>query len=749
MQRNPNIKQTTGLLLSSCAIVCGIGIAAPEKASAQTEAFSQPIIVTARKREENLQDVPLSVAALGSDQIEALKIRDLEDLSVGIPNVSFDDVGTQRGTANFAIRGLGINSSIPSIDPTVGTFVDGVYLGVNAGLVFDMFDLESIEILRGPQGILFGRNVTGGAVLLRTQRPGDEFEGAIRAAVEGGGDGGLNTYVMGNVGGPISDSLGVRISAYYNDDQGWFENLNTGEDFGRLTQFTIRPTIVWEPSHNSEFVLRYEYTDIEGDGPAGQSHTNGSGVPGTPVNHPRDSFDFSINTEGYHRSESHFLTAEFNIDVGDNGTITNIAGYRDLSQDSVTDLDAQPISLFDARFQIESEQFSNELRYSGTIGDSLDLTAGLYYFENRISYGEGRRILGVLTPDGSPALTQDGGGDYEVTTYAAFMALDYAFSEHWSVQAGLRYTHEEKAVDIASLSLNVNAPCNVIDDTCAFDFSDEESWTSIDPKIGVTYNINDDALVYAHWARGHRSGGYNLRNTAADTVNFGPGPFDEETVDNFELGFKSEWTWGRINGALFFNDISDMQREVLLTDPISGVVQLVRNTADAEIFGFEVDSVFFLSPSLVLDVSVGWLDADYTDIFFDLSGDGVINSADFDLRIPRAADLTWSIGLNHDLDIGSWGTLSSRISYAYRDDEAFSDDNRGFIQDQEILNAGFDLRSASGLWTFSIYGRNLLNSVKHGGDGQLPTNLGPLPLGGTFAPLARGRVIGAQLTIDF
>ena len=249
--------------------------------------------------------------------------------------------------------------------------------------------------------------------------------------------------------------------------------------------------------------------------------------------------------------------------------------------------------------------------------------------------------------------------------------------------------------------------------------------------------------------RGHRSGGYNLRNTAADTANFGPGPFDQETVDNFEIGWKTNWDFGRINGAVFYNNIRDMQREVLLTDPTSGVVQLVRNTADAEILGFELDGVFFLSPSLVLDASIGYIDADYTDIFFDLSGDGVINQTDYELAIPRAADLTWSIGLNHDLPIGSWGTLSSRVSYSYRAEEAFSDDNRGYIDPQDILNAGLDLRTTDDRWTFSIYGRNLLNSVKHGGDGQLPSNLGPFPLGGTFAPLTKGRVIGAQITLDF
>ncbi|MCH8250480.1 MAG: TonB-dependent receptor plug domain-containing protein, partial [Proteobacteria bacterium] len=261
----------------------------------------EEIIVTARKREENAQEVPLAITAFNAEQIESLKIRDLMNMSVGMPNVALDDIGTFRGSANFSIRGLGINSSIPSIDPTVGVFLDGVYLGNNVGTIFDMFDVESITVLRGPQGILFGRNVTGGAILINTKKPGDEFEISIRAAVDGGGDGGQNRYLMGSIGGPVSDTLGIKLSAYYNDDDGWFENQFDGSDFGAIQQTMIRPVLVWTPTDNTELILRYEYTDIDGDGPASQTHTNGSGVPGFFANFDRDSHDFSIDDPGFQK----------------------------------------------------------------------------------------------------------------------------------------------------------------------------------------------------------------------------------------------------------------------------------------------------------------------------------------------------------------------------------------------------------------------------------------------------------------
>ncbi|WOR15258.1 TonB-dependent receptor [Hyphomonas sp. FCG-A18] len=710
--------------------------------SSEASILLDTVTVTARKRDERLQDVPLSVSALGAAQLEAKKVRSLTDLTVGVPNVSFDDVGTVPGTANFSIRGLGINSSIPSIDPTVGTFVNGVFIGTNAGVVFDVFDLESVQVLRGPQGTLFGRNVTGGAVLLNTKKPGSEWETVGQLAIDGGENGSLNSYLKASTGGPVSEDLGFKITAYYNDDQGWFTNSFDDSDFGAREQFFLRPTVVWTPSDRSEVILRYEYSSIDGDGPAAQSHTNGSGVPGSPVNFDRDSFDFSIDNKGFVEVETHFATAEFNLSVGENGKITNILGYRDLEQDTLSDLDAQPATLFDGTFQIRSEQISNELRYAGTFGDALDIVAGIYYYQNDLKYYEGRSIFGG-------ALTQDGGGDYSVESVGAFMSADYALTDKLELTAGLRYTAEEKSVQVATLSLNVNSPCNVVEGTCAFDFSDSEEWDSFSPKIGLNYILNDNVRLYGHWTRGFRSGGYNLRNSAVDTVNFGPGPFDQEQVDSFEVGLKSEWDRGRFNVALFQNSIQDLQREIQLTDPVVGIVQLIRNTADADLTGAEFEALFQVTDSLVFDLSLGLLDAQYSNVQFDLNGDGVVNAADEALDLPRAPELTYSVGLVHDMELGSWGEVSSRMNYAYRDESAFTDNNLGFILDQEILDIGIDIRPHGAPWELGFYGRNLLDSVLHGTDGQLPATLGPAPLGGTFSPLTKGRVFGAQLTVRF
>lgn len=740
-----------------------------------TSALLEEVVVTARKREEGSQDVPLSITAFGADQIEALKVRDLTNLSVGMPNVALDDVGTTRGTANFSIRGLGISASIPSIDPTVGVFVNGVYLGVNNGIIFDVFDLESIEVLRGPQGVLFGRNVTGGAILMNTKKPGEEFEGSARFAVDGGGDGGLNYYAMGTFGGPVTDTLGLKLTAYYNEDEGYFQrtafepNGVTQEDVGAVEQTMIRPTLVWTPTDNSELVVRYEYTDISGDGAVSQSHTNGRGLPGQVLNFDRDSFGNSNDFIGYQTIETDFLTIEYNqaVDLGD-GTITAIYGWRDSYSESGSDIDAQPVWGFHSAAWLETEQNSLELRYNGQFGD-VNFTTGAYWFENDLGYHERRNLAGAALGNAGPLIIQDGGGLYGVETLGLFVSADYALTDRLTLTAGLRYTDEEKYADIASLAANqsiedaflgiggpdinyiVDARCNIVDSSegfpdCPFDFNGQDDWQTWSPKVGASYALTDDAQVYGHWSRGFRSGGYNLRNT---TPLFTPEAFDEEQVDNFEVGYKSQQSWGRLNAAVFYTQVDDMQRELNFADPDAGVVQIIRNSANATLWGVELDSTVSLSENLLLLASFGYIDASYDDVFFDLTQDGVIDGDELSLSLPRAPEITYSIGLNYEMQVGSWGYASARINYAYRDEVFFTDDNLGFINEQDILDAGLDLYSNDGNWVFSLYGRNMLDTVKHGGDTQLSATIAGVPAGGTFSPLMRGQTYGAEVTYNF
>jgi iron complex outermembrane receptor protein len=770
---NPNaIRARKPLTAAIAALIAGTTLGGAAQAQEEprrraSAALLEEVVVTARKREEGSQDVPLSISAFNADQLDAKKVRNLVDLAVGTPSVVLDEVGTSRGYANFSIRGLGINSSIPSIDPAVGIIVDGVYLGTNSGVVFDNFDIQSIEILRGPQGTLFGRNVTGGAVLLNTKVPTQEFAFNARASYETPEDGGGSSIIQGSVSGGLTDTLAAKLAIYYNDDEGALINSFDGRDHGAYEQTIIRPVVAWNPTDTFELIARYEYQDVEADGASAQSHTNGNGVPGSPFNADRDSFDFNIDDPGRQTLEVNFFNVTANWDVM-GGTVTNVFGYRTSEGISGSDIDAQPIWVFHSDTYLEYNQISNELRYNGLfMDDRLNLTGGVFVFDSETMYDENRRLLGVALGPGStvPALSQEGGGLLDVSSIGIFLSADYDITDRLTLNAGIRWTEEDKDARTTNLVLN-NAPCFIgvpngpnyafATTECNYDFEDSDTWDFVSPRLGFMYDITDGSRVYGSVTQGYRSGGYNLRNTevpigfnpdGSAIYEFGPGPFDTEEVLSFELGYKSEWARGQLNVAAFFTDGTDMQREVNLPSETAGVLQLIQNTADVEIMGIEADGTFAVTDSLTLQGSIGVIDNEYTDVRFDLNGDGEIGGADLNLSLPRAPDLTWSISGIYDFDVGSYGYVSSRISYSYRDKTFFTDNNLGFINEQEILDASVDFHTNDGRWILSLYGRNMLDTVRHGGDTQLGS-IGGVPVNGTFSPLGAPATYGVEVNYN-
>ena len=722
------------------------------------------IVVTGTKTQnaENVQDVPLAVTAFNAESLDALKVRDVQGLTYSAPNVSLDQIGTSRGTANFSIRGLGINSSIPSIDPTVGVFVDGVYLGFSGGVVFDLFDLESVEILRGPQGILFGRNTTGGAVLINTGNPTDYLTGKFRAAVDGplvdGGRGGANYTVSGVISGPIvEDTLLFKLGAYYNKNEGYFTNLFDGSNHGKAETKILRGAL---EGRFGDLTLtgKLDYFTSDGDGPSGQNR----GV------FERDTFDLSIDERGNYDNEiwTGSLTAE--VDIGP-GTLTNIFGYRDYSATTLGDIDSLPIFGFHSSTETEQDQISNEIRYAIST-DNFDLTIGGFYFDQSIAYTE-TRDLPPLSP-----LTFYGGGSQDHEVLGAFAASQYYLTSDFSVIAGIRWSREEKYAGVTYV--RPRPECSVVGGTCPTSgtnpfiptenngFEDGRSWTNWSPKFGFQYEF-DDSQIYAHWTRGYRSGGYNFRITNAtvfETVvvpatggNFG---FDEERVDNYEIGGKFQTSDGAltVNAAVYLTEIDDMQREVNQSSPTAGVSQFILNTADAEILGFEVEGRARVTDNLIFTANLGIIDDDYKSVAFDISSDGAIDDADTALRLPRVPEVSWGVGMLHELILPN-GAIVSRVNYQFRDEFAYTDNNFGWIQAADNLDANITWETLMDGLSVSIYGKNLLDQVQAGGDTQLPFG-GPLsngvnrpfdayPAGGTLSPLSKGRQIGAEMTFEF
>ncbi|MBT7451951.1 MAG: TonB-dependent receptor, partial [Rhodospirillaceae bacterium] len=624
-----------------------------------------------------------------------------------------------------SIRGLGINSSIPSVDPTVGLFMDGVYLGITAGVVVDTFDLESVEILRGPQGLLFGRNVTGGAVLLRSKRPTGEFGAKAKISYETGPQYTASASVEGPIAG---DKLAGKLSFYYKDDDGYFDNIaDPSRDLGKQQTLMFRPSFVFTPSDTLEMTLIYEHGDLDGDGSVAQRALSAN------PSEVSDNIFAESDEPGFVDIKWDQVTFETNWDIGP-GTLTNIFGYRKVVQTGLSDIDGSPLLLFNGVLNIDQDQVSNELRYFGEFTDQLDVTAGLYYFDQDVLYRE-NRFLAFNT------IVAGLGGDQAHKNYGAFLSADYRVTDAFTVTAGARYTEEKKSANVSRFGL-----CDVTTLVCAPDFSDSEKWTNVSPKIGVRWNATEDAMMYAHWTKGFRSGGYNFRTTVPAI--FDAGPTDEEKQDSFEVGFKSTWMDRQfvLNGSAFYNDLKDLQRELNVANPIVGVVQGLRNTADATIKGFELDVIALPIPQLAFNASIGYLDGSYDEVRFDLSSDGVIDAADLALSIPRLPKWTYTVGSTFDQELGDFAVLSFRGEYSHRGKTFFTDNNIGTLPAYDVFNASISLISMDEQWALTFYGKNLSDEAIVQQNTTLPFGQFGAP---RFSTLQKGRRWGLELKYQY
>ncbi|MEQ8206738.1 MAG: TonB-dependent receptor, partial [Woeseia sp.] len=351
------------------------------------------------------------------------------------------------------------------------------------------------------------------------------------------------------------------------------------------------------------------------------------------------------------------------------------------------------------------------------------------------------------------ALDITGGGNQESETFAVFASLDVVLNDVFTLNFGGRYTREEKTARIASIPLNL---CTIDAGCAAADLNDSRSWKNFTPKIGMQVKPNDTTQLYGFWTKGFRSGGYNMRHTAVAIPNRS---FDEEEQSSFEVGVKKDFADGRVrlNAAAYHNTIEDMQREVNLTDPIVGVVQIIQNTADATITGIDIEASWVLSDSLFLSTTLGYVDGQYDEVNFDISSDGVIDSGDRQLQLPRLAPWSYGAQLVYTRDY-SWGSMSMQASGYRRDPAKYTDNNRGSLRAADMFDASINLGFNDDRVKLSLYGKNLKDESTIGGDTQLPGNFPGSPgfpepgLSGskaTFSPLNKGRVYGLEIIYDY
>jgi iron complex outermembrane receptor protein len=392
------------------------------------------------------------------------------------------------------------------------------------------------------------------------------------------------------------------------------------------------------------------------------------------------------------------LKVEKDIDFGD-GQITYIFGDSTYEMDSIGDIDGTPAFIFHAPQRATDDQSSHEIRYGGSF-EKFDLLMGYMSHERNLTFQE-MRIL----PSTLGGTEWNGGGDLLHESSAFFATVEIPLSEQLTLDLGIRKTKEDKEVSIASLSAGVTvlatggpsniyflgtrdprsiqspaqASCQIFSGGCLRDFIDNDSWSSTSPRIGLTYVADENTTYYAYQAIGYRSGGYNMRNTAilALTPQKGPGPYDQEEATTTELGIKKSLGRGKVNFSYFSTELTDMQRVLNEAGP-AGPVQYIKNTGDASMSGIELDMVYMLKNEIVVNLNVGTLNAKYDSVTYDITGDGTIDYNEYNLALPRAADLTYSLGLSKDFNIATW-SANARVSYSYRDEVAYDDANIGKI----------------------------------------------------------------------
>lgn len=694
---------------------------------------------TKRSGSEAAQEVPAQISAFDSSQLDALQVVTIEDLSFSMPNVSLDQIGTFPGVANFSIRGFGINSSTSSVDPAVGLFIDGVYNGVNWGSVVDTFDLESVEVFRGPQDVLFGRNVTGGAVLMRTARPtpGDGLKGKIKVGYEERDQ----LTVSGSVEASLTDSLAAKVSVYSSDDGGYFDNEFLNKDIGAQETQLLKFTAVWAPTDNLDFTLIYEDGSMEGDGTVAQ-------FPNTTPLTPNDRVQTRQGTVGENDQEWERFVIETNWDIGP-GRLTNIFGYKELDVFAMTDADGAEANSFIVDTRIGHEQVSNELRYNFDATDSWNVTLGGYYFEADLESVDGRFIRSFDANDVQGDLRRGITGGFQTHfVKGLFWNNEIVLSETVGLTLGARYTEDEKNdVSVFGFRFDGLGPCDPVTVTCQDNGGGQDrDWSNVTPKLGVQWALSDDAQLYASYTQGFRSGGFDQRASAE----FAGVSYDEEDQTSYEVGIKSVFNDGavRFNAALFCNEIENLQRTSFFNDALGLPQQLTQNVADATIAGAEMDVTALLSDAFLLTFNAGFLDANYDGVF--ASFDPALSLEDQgDLELARAPEFTFGTSLNYDFSLADHGMLSSRLSYSYRASTFYDDRNLGKLPAYSMVDMAFTYAPTSGSWNVSLYGKNLLDEALLGAVIGIPSVFYPGPDSQYLAGMGKGRRLGVEFSYFF
>ena len=673
-------------------ISAAVSAALPGMAYAQLE----EVLVTAERREASVQDVPIAVSAYGEEMIERLQIDDTLDLINVVPNL-FGGNNTGLGTANmYYLRAQGNDESISTFDPPVGTYVDDVYITRQNVNNVALFDVERIEVLRGPQGTLYGRNTTGGAISVVMKKPSDTMQGYVEA---GAGNWG-KTMVRGSIDLPLSENVLTKFSAYYVDTDGYLENRTDGKDYNEADLTGIRAALRWLISDSMTWDIavdggKSEVANIHGflDGDDRYSlSVLGSGLP---MGGGMSDYGNEVDTLN--------ITSNLAWDAM-GGTANLILGARSIEQDFLLNF---PFSLdffpdfFIIDNQGEHDMYSAELKWSGDIMDGRAfLQTGVYYMDedNEVDFVDYLDLgaVGVPVPP-STAFTTLADRVLSNTTesFAVYAQADIKVGNNGTLTLGARYTDEEKTVDFQG---TVNSAGMV-----AAGIPLSQSEQEITPRIAYAHKFTDNLMMYASATNGFKSGGWNARGSSSGALQ----AFAPETIWSYELGMRGDWVDGRLrtNITLFYSDLEDLQTTSATPDGQF----LTTNAGGLEVPGIEAEITALPTDNWQIFAALGWQNAEYKD----LPGGCVTPNAnlaayDADCNIAepkRSPHQTYTLGTSADFSLGGV-TVTPNIMLRYLGSQYPGTRNSGYNESVTLLNAGVKLSMADSRWELNLECKN-------------------------------------------
>ncbi|MFN3387851.1 MAG: TonB-dependent receptor [Allosphingosinicella sp.] len=701
-------------------------VAANEALGEQAATQEADIVVTARRRAESLLDVPIAVTAYSGEALERMGAVDITDISDTTPNVTLETSRGTNTTLTAFIRGVGQQDPVAGFEAGVGLYLDDVYLNRPQAAVLDIYDVERIEVLRGPQGTLYGRNTIGGAIKYVTRRLDEEPTFRARAN--------LGTYQQADLilsgSTPISDQVRIGASAARLSRDGFGENRNNGLDNYNRDIWAARGTVELEPSSALFVRVSADYTKDNSDPRNGHRLIPGL-LSGAPV--LDDVYDTRAGLNSPEQEiEAYGGAVRAELRVSDAITLKNILAYRKDKSFAPIDFDSLPAADVDVPAIYRNKQFSNEFQVLYE-GGALNGVAGLYYLDANAN-NVFDVVLATTSPVVLPGLTASTFGDVDTKTWAVFADFTYDLTDQFAVSVGGRYTNDKRQATVIRANY-LNGPSPLLGGNGTqlgprtSDFTGEKTFKEFTPRASISFKPDEDNTIYASYSKGFKGGGFDPRglSTAAPDLN-GNGTreyteifdyflFDPETVNSYEIGYKAALFDRRLRLAIagFYADYKDVQVPGSVGAVINGVptfVGVTTNAGAASFKGIETELLATLfrggdGSRLNFAGTLGYLDAQYDEFITNIPGQGPVDVADF-RRIQNTPKWTLSGTLDYSTPMAG-GDLSASTTLSYRS-KTFQFETPSPYLDQPgyaLLDASLVWTSAGDRYTIGLHAKNI------------------------------------------